>query len=262
MPHPGRQPTTVGVMDASTSGTDDLALPTIAVVRHRKLEATQHLLGDTIRMSDAQWQSPSLLPGWTRAHVATHLARNANGLARAAQGLIDGTPRQMYTSESERQREIERGSERTGLELQIDLDTSAGELNETLDDLMALPPERIAESVVLRPGFSIPGIVLPTARLAEVVLHRIDLGTGFTIDDMEEDIARWLLDWVVLRLSTRIDIPRLRLVSTSGRVATTGTFGDVVEVIGEDRYLVGWLTGRSDPAHVRHADLAVLPLIG
>lgn len=250
-------------MDAPTNGTDGtLFVPTIAAVRHRKMEATQHLLGDTIRLSDPEWQSPSLLPGWTRAHVATHLARNANGLRRAALGVINGAPETMYRSESERQGEIERGSERTGLELQIDLDTSAGELNQTLDDLMALPAETLAAPVALRPNFSVPAHLLANARLAEVVLHRIDLGIGFTIDDVDDDIAGWLLDWVLLRLSTRIDIPRLRLVSTSGRVATTGTFGDPVEVSGDDRHLVGWLTGRSDTSALNNADLAVLPLIG
>lgn len=250
-------------MDAPTSGTDGpLSVPTIAAVRHRKLEATQHLLGDTIRLSDAEWQSPSLLPGWTRAHVATHLARNANGLARVARGVITGVPQPMYDSESERQRDIERGSERTGLELQIDLDTSAGDLNEAMNDLVALDEQRVAAPVELRPGFAIPGTLLPTARLAEVVLHRIDLGTGYTIDDIEDDIAGWLLDWVLLRLSTRIDIPRLRLLATSGRVFTTGSFGEAVEVSGEDRHLVGWLTGRSGADRLRNADLAVLPLIG
>lgn len=249
-------------MDAPTSGTDGpLSVPTIAAVRHRKLEATQHLLGDTIRLSDAEWQSPSLLPGWTRAHVATHLARNANGLARAAQGFITGSPQPMYTSESERQREIERGSERTGLELQIDLDTSAGELNTVMNELMALPEERLREHIELRPNFSAPAHLLPLARLSEVVLHRIDLGTGFTIQDVDDDIAGWLLGWVLLRLSTRVDIPRLRLV-TSGRVATTGTFGELVEVRGSERHLVGWLTGRSDASSLVTTDLPVLPLIG
>ncbi|MGD8215057.1 maleylpyruvate isomerase family mycothiol-dependent enzyme [Aestuariimicrobium sp. Y1814] len=248
-------------MDAATPG-DDSTLPTVAAVRHRKMEATQHLLGDTIRLSDEEWQSPSLLPGWTRAHVATHLARNADGLTRSARGFIEGSPVPMYASESERQSEIERGSERSGLELQIDLDTSAGELNRVLTDLMALPDERLAEPVQLRPRFSVPARLLPMARLSEVVLHRIDLGVGYTIDDLEDDIAGWLLDWVLLRLSNRVDIPRLRLVSSSGRVATTGTFGDEVEVSGDDRHLLGWLTGRSGAESLTQADLAVLPLIG
>ena len=49
-------------------------------VRKRKLEATQRLLGDTIGMDEDQWRAPSLLPGWTRAHVAVHLARGADAL--------------------------------------------------------------------------------------------------------------------------------------------------------------------------------------
>ena len=44
--------------------------------------ATQRLLGDTISVSDADWNAPSRLPEWTRGHVATHLARQADGLTR------------------------------------------------------------------------------------------------------------------------------------------------------------------------------------
>ena len=46
---------------------------TAAQLRSRKRDATQQLLGDTIAIHDDQWQLPSGLPGWTRAHVATHL---------------------------------------------------------------------------------------------------------------------------------------------------------------------------------------------
>ena len=41
--------------------------------------ATQRLLGDTISVADDQWRAPSRLPDWTRGHVATHIARHADG---------------------------------------------------------------------------------------------------------------------------------------------------------------------------------------
>ena len=44
--------------------------------------ATQSLLRDTIDLDEEQWHAPSLLPGWSRAHVATHIARNADALRR------------------------------------------------------------------------------------------------------------------------------------------------------------------------------------
>ena len=203
------------------------------------MEATQHLLGDTIRLSDQEWQSPSLLPGWTRAHVATHLARNADGLTRSVRGVLDGAPTPMYASEENRQRDIERGSERPGLELQIDLDTSAGILSRTFLELLQAPLD-----------------------LWEVVMHRIDLGLGYTVEDIEPDIARYLLEWVAMRLSMRTDIPRLHITSTSGYDVVTGSFGELAEVTGEDRHLVGWLTGRSDPGLLQGNGTTVLPLIG
>ncbi len=61
-------------------------------LRLRKREATQALLGDTIRLGDDQWQEPSDLPGWTRAHVATHIARNAEAFVAAVEALLAGRP--------------------------------------------------------------------------------------------------------------------------------------------------------------------------
>ena len=43
---------------------------------------TPRLLGDTILVADEQWRAPSRLPDWTRGHVATHIARHADGLYR------------------------------------------------------------------------------------------------------------------------------------------------------------------------------------
>ena len=62
----------------------------VASLRKYKVEATQRLLGDTIAISEQAWQEPSRLPGWTRAHVAAHLARNADALVRAVDSVLMG----------------------------------------------------------------------------------------------------------------------------------------------------------------------------
>ncbi|MEV7393377.1 maleylpyruvate isomerase N-terminal domain-containing protein, partial [Streptomyces sp. NPDC091215] len=41
--------------------------------------ATGHLLETAARFTDADVRAPSLLPGWSRGHVLTHVARNADG---------------------------------------------------------------------------------------------------------------------------------------------------------------------------------------
>ena len=102
-------------------------------VRLRKLEATQRLLGDTIAIDERSWQEPCHLPGWTRAHVATHVARNADAIRRLLRGVMRGEDASMYPGAINRADDIERGSRRSGLDLQIDLDTSAGLLNKTFD---------------------------------------------------------------------------------------------------------------------------------
>ena len=49
-------------------------------------------------ITDDQWRQPSLLPGWTRAHVVAHLTLNAEGLSGALEGVHEGRPVPMYAS--------------------------------------------------------------------------------------------------------------------------------------------------------------------
>ena len=100
--------------------------------------ATQRLLGDTISVTDEQWRAPSRLPDWTRGHVATHIARHADALIRLAEWARTGERQDMYPSPEHRASEIEAGSGRSGLDLQIDLDTSAGHLGSAFDELDAV----------------------------------------------------------------------------------------------------------------------------
>ena len=55
------------------------------------LEAgTRRLVRTVDAMTDEQWPQPSLLPGWSRAHVVAHLTLNAEGLAARARGRARG----------------------------------------------------------------------------------------------------------------------------------------------------------------------------
>src|SRR5678816_1103084 len=54
--------------------TDPLALA------HEVDRATQRFLDSAADLTDANLAEPSLLPGWTRAHVMAHVARNADSL--------------------------------------------------------------------------------------------------------------------------------------------------------------------------------------
>ncbi|WP_420175706.1 maleylpyruvate isomerase family mycothiol-dependent enzyme [Luteococcus sp. OSA5] len=230
---------------------------TLSLLRRRKLEATQALLGDTIAIADDDWHGPSRLAGWTRAHVATHLARNADGLRRVVEGVLEQRPVHMYADEQTRLRDLELGSRRDALDLQIDLDTSAGQLNYAFDHL---EEAGITDVVEVRPGFRMPAQHLVVARLNEVVLHRIDLAHGFQATDVDADLAHWLLEWNCRRISDRPDFPAIQVSSTSGLTARLGTpHGEPTVVRGSDAGLLGWLTSRADASLVDGAENLEFP---
>lgn len=244
-------------MNSAQAPADGGPTEDVDALRSLMVTATQRLLGDTISVSDADWRVDSRLPGWTRGHVATHIARQADALARLIQGVRSGSPVPMYAGATQRDDEIEAGAGRSGLDLQIDLDTSAGALSdlfETVADESAWDGE-----VELRGGHRTPLRLLPLARLAEVVLHHVDLDIGMDVDDVDEPTAAWLLEWLAFRLRNRPDFPKLRVSAPSGLSVVVGTSGDLVEVSGDAPQLLGWLTGRGGSTSLVGAEGITLP---
>ena len=218
--------------------------------------ATAQLLGQTITVVDAGWRAPSRLPGWSRGHLATHVARQADGLVRLATWARTGQRTDMYSSPDQREREIEAGAGRSGLDLQVDLDTSAGGLEQAFEELQQAGAwDAVVE---LRGGLRVPARLLPLARLLEVCLHHVDLDLGFELGDIDDQTADWLLEWSAFRLRERDEFPRLELVSPSTRI-TVGSSGEVRTVTGTSQDHLGWLTGRLDGSSLRGTDGLQLP---
>jgi maleylpyruvate isomerase len=211
--------------------------------------ATQRLLGGTIVVTDDEWAAPSRLPGWSRAHVASHVARQADAFARLVDGAATGVPRAMYASPEARAAEIEDGAVRTGLALQTDLDTSAGRLDAAF---ARLDPDitRWSATVELRGGLVIPARLLPLGRLFEVEIHHVDLDVGYDVEHLEPEVAEWLIEWVAFRARVRDEFPRVELHTESGFTTTVGQVGPALVVHAPAPALVGWLTNRVDPATV------------
>ncbi len=219
-------------------------------------EATQRLLGDTIALSDDDWRGASLLPGWSRAHVATHLARGADALRAVMAAALDGQTRPLYPSAVEKVMALERGAERSGLDLQIDLDTSAGEFNALCDTVTDwLAPVSLS-------GGEFPMSVLLMVRLQEVMLHHLDLDCGFTWAKIDLVPARWLLQWLILLLGDDGALPVCDIESDSGVTASFGSTGDRRTVTGPDAALWAWLAGRSDGGGLEGAEGLTWPLAG
>ncbi len=220
-------------------------------------KATLRLLGDTINVTDEQWRAPSALPGWSRGHVATHIARQADALGRLTSWARTGIRQEMYDSPEQRESDIDGGAGRSGLDLQIDLDTSASRLEDAfgaVDEADAWDAE-----VELRGGLRVPARLLPLARLLEVVIHHVDLDTGFGVEDIDAPTAEWLLEWCSFRLRGRDEFPKLELTSESGFTITVGSSGDPIPISGSSANLLGWLMSRSPATSVTGDEGLSLP---
>lgn len=229
-------------------------------VRQRKLEATQRLLGDTIAIDEDDWQQLTKLPGWTRAHVATHLAINADTMRGTVEGVLAAAPAPMYTAGAESDALVEQGSAQSALALQIELDRSAGQLNDAFNQLS---PQQWDYRIGLRGGV-VPIRYLVLARLAEVVMHHVDLDVGFGLDELDAELARWLLEWTVYRHVPGPDEPAMHITTTSGFEAEVSDPGGRAAILvhGDDAQVAGWLAGRLPPDAVAGAaQLGPLPIV-
>src|SRR5215218_6996900 len=86
-------------------------------------EHTSRLLATADGLRDVR--APSLCEGWTRAHVLSHVARNADGLAALVRAAVDGTGETMYASPEQRDADIDAGADRPVPELVADVRNSA-----------------------------------------------------------------------------------------------------------------------------------------
>lgn len=215
--------------------------------------STYALLGATIQVSDEDWAGPSALPDWTRAELAAHIARHADAMRGVVEGALRGEVVPLYPSPEAREDGIRAGAGRTGLQVQEDLDAACGTLDDAFDRV-----EDWAAPVELR-GTVMPLALLPFGRLAEVVVHHIDLAIGFGFDDVDPEDAGLVLDWATRRIATKPDVPALRLVADTGRSWIVPGDGEPTEVTGTAQHLLGWLTGRLGAETVEGADGIVVP---
>src|SRR4051812_24249434 len=202
--------------------------------------ATDRLLATVDRLTDDDVRAPSGLPGWTRAHVLTHLARNADALGNLATWARTGEEREMYPGgPSARDEAIEAGAGRHHGDLRLDLNESAERLLEQFADF---PPEGLARELRSSRGGAWLGWELPLMRLREVEIHHVDLVAGYTPDHWPEAFVTRTLDQLAPQTLARGECPvrELRDGSASWQV---GTDGPVLE--GRRAALLAWLVGRS-----------------
>jgi maleylpyruvate isomerase len=173
--------------------------------------------GTKLFLDAIEYDGDSLLPGWTRRHLAAHVAANADALGNLVRWAATGEPTPMYASSEERAAGIERGVALPEAELDAWLRDSAARLEAAMD---GLTDEQWTAEVVTAQGRTVPATTIPWLRAREVCVHAVDLDLGVTFADLPDDFLEALADDVVAKR------------------------GEVPAVDGPLPERVAWLTGR------------------
>jgi len=204
------------------------------------LEATQRLVRAVDSLDDAALAEPSLLPGWSRAHVVAHLTLNAEGLGGVLRGVVAGKDVAMYGSQQERDADIETLAQADPTDLRDRFLASTTIFHEAV---VAVPEggwagefRRVSGGGPLIGRISIPGM-----RHREVEIHHGDLEAGYGPADWPEKFLDSVFNRVV---RDRADGTGALLRTPDGDVPIGG--GDGPLITGSRADLTWWLLGRGE----------------
>lgn len=200
--------------------------------------------------SDDDIRAPSLLPGWTRGHVLSHIARNADGIALTLAGALGGEQLARYPDGRDgRRADIEAGASRSAAASLTDVRESADRLDQAFGALAdaggwELPAED-----------GKPSHSFVTARWREVEIHRLDVNGAYTAQQWPAEFVQYLVPRLADRLDGRTDEPVRVRIEAAGSVTAglpgstwTANSGDPVIVAGPDWAVLAWLIGRTSVA--------------
>jgi len=241
-----------GPMNAPISLADSL---------ERLHQSEQRLLLSVDSLRGDAWHEPSVLPGWSRAHVAAHLALNAEGLAGAVDGLAHERVVPVYESDERRDGDIAELASADPAEIRERLFAAGQQLR----DAVAQLDERQWHGDLHRlPGGPLwPMASVPSTRLREVEIHHADLGAGYSPADWPDDFCVDLLDLVTADHASSTDSPAfaVRATDVEGGSRTWSVGSDAPVVEGPAAALGWWLVGRGTGEGLT-CDAGALPRLG
>lgn len=228
------------------AGTDAPEWSTLADSAARFLDTAEALADDELRAASA-------LPGWTRAHVLTHVTQatdSRTGLLLAARA---GRVGRQYPSEQARAGAIDAGARRPARAIQADLHRAVEECLAAIGD----HPGQLwdAPAIWLGDRHPVRGVVPGLRR--ELEFHHVDLAAGYQPADWPDDFVATLLPLVAGVMNRRTDAPPMTL--TGPTTLHVGT-GPSATVTGTSAALLAWLSGRGDGRDL-HLDGTTLPAI-
>ncbi|MEJ8277331.1 maleylpyruvate isomerase family mycothiol-dependent enzyme [Pseudonocardia spirodelae] len=219
-----------------------------------------HLRGLMTRMGDEAFRAPSALPGWSRAHVLTHLARNADAMVNLLTWARTGTETPAYADRATRDADIEAGAGRSPEEIRADVVASSDRL---ADAVRAMPEKAWSATVRTPRGVEMPATAVPWSRAREVWIHAVDLDVGASFKDLPIPMREVLVADVVAVLERKPGCPHVRLEEI--RTGETLEFGpgpagpdgaepgDLGTVRGKAHDIIAWLLGRPFDKGLRDA---------
>ncbi|MQA87294.1 MAG: maleylpyruvate isomerase family mycothiol-dependent enzyme [Streptosporangiales bacterium] len=209
--------------------------------------ATQRLFATLGQLGEDDVRAPSLLPGWTRGHVLTHIARNADALRNLAVWARTGVETPMYASREARNAEIEQGAPRALGEHRVDVTRSAEALDE---ELRGLPEDRRDAAVRGILGSEFPAREITWRRLVELEFHHVDLAAGYGPSAWPPEFLGRALNQVAGSFAAREGMPDVTVRTADGGrewrlgQATNPGGAATPTVSGPEASLLAWLSGR------------------
>ena len=223
--------------------------------------ATRHLLQDVDQLTDRGLHEPSLLAGWTRGHVVTHLAQNADAGVRLLSWARTGVRHREYASVSSRDAAVREGARRPSAVQMEHLRRSADAFASAC---AAMTGDHWEQPVTWTTGEQTPADVVVRSRLTEVLVHHVDLDIDFRPAAWPPRFVRERLESLVSALNRRHLSPQaLRVeVTDTGCGYVLEASADVARTVsGAEVDILAWLLGRSRGEGLCVSDGRPLPMM-
>ena len=197
-------------------------------------------------LPDDALEAPSLLPGWSRATLISHVTSNAAAFSRALNGAVNGGDTAMYKDRSERDGQIKAGAELPAAQLRARSDQAAA----LLDSVWAgLSPEQWDLNFTSGQGAQVPLRKSVDARAREVWVHLVDLGSDAAFDDVPPEVTEAVLRevWKMWAARGAQDGLAISTLDAAGAPLVLGTpeSEGTTTVSGSLGSATGWATGRT-----------------
>jgi len=223
------------------------------------VESGDQALDRELSARDSTWlREPSSLPGWTRGHIVTHLARNADAVTNLLTWAQTGVETPMYATPGQREEDIERGAGRDLSDQLTDLRDASARF---LRSARSLREDEWSAMVVSGLGRDIPAREAPWLRAREVWIHRVDLFGAPALDDMPSAFVERLIAECARFMSGKTGHGLRILADGTAPVTVPGDADQApIEVRGRAGDIAGWLTGRADGSSLDFGGTGALTL--